>query len=86
MAPQIVEGQGRATEHGHDAKLHVHDHYHLTHHRGDLLGGWEHRDYWHTHEHNHAGMTHGHDYSIEDEETHHAKEAHIHDHDHPMSA
>jgi hypothetical protein len=63
---------------------HTHDHYHVTHHHVSGVAGalaeFEHRAYWHTHEHNHTELTHSHDYDQVSEGTDHAKEAHIHDH------
>lgn len=81
---QRVEGEGRQPEHRHEAMVHTHDHYHVSHHHGGgLLGSWEHRTFWHTHEHNHNAMMHSHDYSEQDERDQHGKEAHIHDHSAP---
>jgi hypothetical protein len=51
-----------------------------------MLGEWEHRTYWHTHDHNHSVMTHSHDYQRTDEETGHDKEAHVHDHAAPAES
>lgn len=76
---QFTEGEGRAPEHTHPAVTHEHDHWHITHHVSDN-GQVEHRVYWHTHPHNHNELTHSHDYSVQQEEEHHAREAHIHDH------
>jgi hypothetical protein len=81
VTAQHTEEEGHQPTHTHPATTHEHDHYHVSHHHRDApLGEWEHRTYWHTHEHNHAQLTHSHDYSLEDEEQHHAKEAHVHDH------
>jgi hypothetical protein len=78
---QRIEGQGIVPAHTHDARMHEHDHYHVSHHhRGGLMGEWEHRTYWHTHDHHHRELAHSHDYSQQDEEEHHGKEAHTHDH------
>ena len=80
---QQTEGEGREATNTHAAVTHLPDHYHISHHhRGGVagVGEWEHRTYWHTHEHNHHPLTHSHDYSQEDEAQHHGKEAHIHDH------
>ena len=82
---QRVEGQGRAAEHTHPAVTHSHDHWHVSHHV-EADGRVEHRTYWHTHPHNHGELTHSHDYSQDDEERHHAKEAHVHDHTAPMES
>ena len=84
---QRTEGEGRAATHTHPPTTHTHDHYHVTHHhRGGVLGEWEHRTHWHTHEHNHNALTHSHDYSQQDEEHEHSKEAHDHDHAHPTQS
>ena len=64
-------------------KLRVtHDHYHVAHYH-QISGDWEHRTYWHTHEHNHAELVHSHDYSQDEENARHGKLAHIHDHVRP---
>jgi hypothetical protein len=85
MVVQQTEGEGKEHTHTHPAVTHGHDHYHVSHHHGGgLLTQWEHRTYWHTHEHNHNALTHSHDYSRQDEEQHHAKRAHVHDHAMPM--
>ncbi|MBI3968069.1 MAG: PQQ-dependent sugar dehydrogenase, partial [Chloroflexi bacterium] len=48
MATQRTEGQGAEPEHTHLARVHSHDHYHVSHHHRDgLLTEWEHRTYWH---------------------------------------
>lgn len=68
--------------------MHNHDHYHLAHHhRHDgMQGEWEHRTYWHTHEHNQAPMTHTHDYPRTDEGAYHARDAHVHHHNDPTES
>lgn len=76
--PQRTEGEGREPEH-------THDHWHVSHHVTEA-GAVKHRLSWHTHEPNHTELTHSHDYRQEDEERHHAKEAHIHDHAAPMES
>jgi hypothetical protein len=84
---QRTEGEGRAGEHTHQPTVHAHDHYHISHHTaGDSGDQVEHRVYWHTHEHNHNELTHSHDYSQTDEERHHGREAHIHDHSSPADS
>lgn len=86
-AQQYAEGHGKEPEHMHPATTHMHDHYHVSHHhKGGMLGEWDHRTSWHTHEHNHSQLTHSHDYSKDDEEDNHAKEAHIHDHAAPAES
>jgi hypothetical protein len=87
MTTQTIEGQGTVPAHTHEPRTHIHDHYHVSHHHsGGMLSEWEHRTYWHTHDHNHNELAHSHDYSVEDEERHHAKESHIHDHAAPARA
>jgi hypothetical protein len=87
---QRVEGPGKEPSHTHPARMHVHDHYHVTHHHAGGLAGavaeFEHRSSWHTHEHNHTELTHSHDYGREEEEQRHAKEAHVHDHATPAQS
>ena len=84
---QRTEGEGNEPEHTHPATEHGHDHWHVSHHHTGRLGDdFEHRASWHTHVHNHAPLTHSHDYSREDEERDHAKEAHIHDHTAPTES
>src|SRR5262245_19215697 len=74
---QRTEGQCNEPEHMHPARVHTHDHYHVSHHhKGGMLGEWDHRTSWHTHEHNHKPLTHSHDYNQADEEMEHPKEAH----------
>jgi hypothetical protein len=86
MTTQQVEGRGTVPAHTHDVRVHTHDHYHVSHHhKGGVMGEFEHRTYWHTHDHNHNELAHSHDYSVEDEEQEHGKEAHIHDHAAPAS-
>jgi hypothetical protein len=87
MATQQTEGEGKEPTHTHPAVTHSHDHYPVTHHRrGTPIGEWEHRTYWHTHEHNHNELTHTHDYSREEEDQHHAKRGHVHDHHTPTQS
>ena len=84
---QTTHGEGAQQAHTHPATVHTHDDYHVSHHHKDgMLGEWEHRTFWHTHEHNHASLTHSHDYSLEDEQGEHAKEAHVHDHEAPAQS
>lgn len=79
---------GDEPTHTHEAIVHGHDHYHVSHHHRDgmMLGEWDHRTYWHQHEHNHSPLTHSHDYSREDEEREHDHEAHDHDHASPAES
>ena len=42
--PQRTEGEGKQPEHTHPARMHSHDHYHVSHHHtNNLLNAWEHR-------------------------------------------
>ena len=78
---QRVEGEGSTPAHTHLAAQHTHDHYHVSHHhKGGMLGEWEHRTFWHTHAHNHTELVHSHDFTQDVEEAEHGKEAHVHDH------
>ena len=74
-------------EHAHEPVVHVHDHYHVTHHHtGNLLGEFEHRSSFHQHEHNHAPLVHAHSGRDQgDEAADHDGTAHTHDHDAPTS-
>jgi hypothetical protein len=71
-------------EHHHDAKVHQHEHAHVTHY---LVQGeqWAHLTARHDHEHNHAAVTHIHQ-RHEDEAKEHQREAHIHDHQQPAKS
>lgn len=81
---QFTQGEGKEPEHTHPAVVHTHDHYHVVHqHRRGANPEWVHQASWHTHTHNHTAITHSHDYPRDQEEKHHASEAHIHDHNAP---
>ncbi len=69
--------------HEHEAAVHSHRHYHVTHNYRDMTGGFEHLISEHEHEHDHAGMSHSH-YPHEDFDREHAGEAHVHDHTTPV--
>jgi hypothetical protein len=87
--PQAAAGtQATLQEHAHEAIVHTHDHYHVTHvHRSDAEPGqeFEHRAHYHVHEHDHAPYVHAHAYPTSDEGIEHAKTAHIHDHAAPVT-
>jgi hypothetical protein len=70
-------------EHHHDAMVHDHEHWHVTHNYRALTGGFEHLSWKHSHEHDHAELTHSH-VPHEDFEGEHADEAHDHDHGEPV--
>jgi hypothetical protein len=73
-------------QHRHDAKVHEHQHSHVTHNRregaDEIMGEWEHLTAEHLHRHNHSETVHAHA-PHEYEEKEHLGEAHIHDHEHP---
>jgi len=72
-------------EHTHPPIVHIHDHYHVSHHHtGGMLGEFEHRAHYHQHEHNHAPLVHAHkDLSEDEERRDHDGTAHVHDHASP---
>ena len=70
-------------EHTHDAMVHDHEHWHVTHNYRQMTGGFEHLSWKHSHTHDHAAVTHAH-WPHEDFEAEHAGEAHDHDHDEPV--
>lgn len=74
-------------EHGHDPVVHTHDHYHVTHHhKGTVLGEFDHLSTYHQHEHNHAPLVHAHVGRDQgDEAAEHNSTAHTHDHDRPTA-
>lgn len=88
--PQATVGtEALAQEHQHDAIVHTHDHYHVSHvHRSDAEPGaeFEHRAHYHVHEHDHAPYVHGHAYPVSEEGIEHAKIAHDHDHKTPADS
>jgi hypothetical protein len=70
-------------EHTHDPMVHTHEHWHVTHHWSETAGTFEHLASKHSHEHDHADLTHSHvPHANFDNE--HSGEAHIHDHDEPV--
>lgn len=72
-------------EHHHDAMVHDHEHWHVTHNFRAISGGFEHLSWKHAHEHDHAELTHSH-VPHEDFDSEHADEAHDHDHGEPVKA
>jgi hypothetical protein len=76
-------------EHDHEAIVHEHEHYHVTHNRreglDEMVGEWEHLTARHSHAHNHAALTHAHA-GHENAEHEHQGEAHVHDHEHPTTS
>ncbi len=86
MSEQFTQGEGNQPEHTHPTQVHSHDHYHVSHrHKDGMLGEWDHRSFWHSHEHNHNELTHSHDYGQDEETNQHGKEAHVHDHSAPVA-
>lgn len=77
------QSQSTWEEHHHDAMVHSHPHYHVTHNYNEERGGFDHLSSRHEHEHDHGEITHSH-YPHEDFDKEHAGEAHIHDHDRPV--
>lgn len=71
-----------AEVHEHDRVVHSHAHFHVTHY---LRHGeeWAHLTCQHDHDHDHAATTHCHD-AHENAKQEHLREAHIHDHAHPV--
>lgn len=68
-------------QHDHDALVHDHEHWHVTH---NWSGGeFEHLASRHSHTHDHASLTHAH-LPHRDFDHEHAGEAHVHDHDEPV--
>lgn len=72
-----------AESHHHDAIVHEHEHWHVTHNWNEERQDFEHLAARHSHIHDHASLTHAHR-PHEDFEHEHAGEAHIHDHDEPV--
>ena len=81
MTSEEMRNEGNWEEHHHEALVHTHPHYHVTHNYKD--GGFQHLSSEHEHEHDHSEMTHSH-YPHEDFDKEHRDEAHVHDHDMPV--
>jgi hypothetical protein len=69
--------------HEHDALVHDHQHWHVTHNWDEAKQTFEHLAARHAHVHDHASMTHAH-VPHRDFDSEHASEAHLHDHDEPV--
>ncbi|HEX4978496.1 MAG TPA: hypothetical protein VFV35_00380 [Acidimicrobiales bacterium] len=65
--------------HEHEALLHDHRHFHVTHNHNRLTGGFDHLYSEHSHSHDHAAVAHSH-VPHQDFDSEHAGEAHVHDH------
>jgi len=74
---------GDMQSHEHEALVHEHEHWHVTHNWDESRQTFEHLAARHSHEHDHASVTHSH-VPHRDFESEHAGEAHIHDHDEPI--
>jgi hypothetical protein len=70
------------SQHEHPAKVHTHDHYHVSHHHTkNPLAEFEHHANYHSHEHDHAAIRHGHSgRSQSNEAEQHDATSHMHDH------
>ena len=77
------EDQGAWEEHRHEAIVHTHPHYHVTHNYDHRVGGFHHLSSHHEHEHDHSEVTHAH-YPHADFESEPRDEAHVHDHGVPV--
>lgn len=75
----MAEASQNWQEHSHEATVHRHGHYHVTHNHREMTGGFEHLSSYHEHEHDHPAISHSH-YPHEDFEREHEGEAHVHDH------
>ena len=71
-------------QHTHQAMVHQHEHWHVTHNWSETAGTFEHLAARHSHEHDHASVTHAHVPHV-DFDAEHAGEAHVHDHDQPVN-
>lgn len=70
-------------KHDHDAIVHHHPHWHVTHNHNDRTGGFDHLFSGHEHEHDHMALQHSHLPHRNFEEEHQG-EAHDHDHGEPV--
>lgn len=73
-----------AEHHDHEAVVHSHRHFHVTHNHNPMAGGFDHLSSEHSHEHDHAKISHTH-WPHENFVSEHEGEAHIHDHGEPVS-
>ena len=71
--------------HQHDAIVHEHEHWHVTHNWNESTRSFDHLAARHVHEHDHASVEHAH-LPHRDVEHEHQGEAHVHDHDEPVDA
>lgn len=70
-------------QHEHEALVHDHGHYHVTHNLDDDTGAFRHLSSRHTHAHDHAAMQHSHT-PHRAFESEHMGETHDHDHGEPV--
>jgi hypothetical protein len=74
---------GNVEHHKHEALVHEHPHFHVTHNYNKLTGGFDHLYSEHEHEHDHPAIAHTH-VPHQDFESEHHGEAHVHDHGEPV--
>ena len=80
----MTEHPGREWDpHDHEAMVHSHVHYHVTHNYREMTGGFEHLSAEHEHDHDHSALSHSH-HPHQDFDSEHSGEAHVHDHSEPV--
>ncbi len=80
MDNQEMGNQKEWEEHHHEAIVHDHAHYHVTHNFNERTGSFEHLSSRHSHPHDHGEISHVH-WPHENFEHEHLGEAHVHDHE-----
>ncbi|MCA1832973.1 MAG: hypothetical protein ABR548_09345 [Actinomycetota bacterium] len=80
---QRQEDLAKFEQHDHQALVHGHQHYHVTHNFSSREGAFEHLSSMHAHGHDHAALQHNH-YPHQNFDDEHAGEAHDHDHGEPV--
>ncbi len=83
MASQQVDELQQQEEHQHEAVVHDHAHYHVTHNLDERSGTFQHLSSRHDHAHDHAAVTHTHVPHVEFA-SEHMGETHDHDHGEPV--
>lgn len=81
----MADFSSQAEHHEHDALVHAHPHFHVTHNFNRLTGGFDHLFAEHEHEHDHTAIAHAH-LPHQDFDDEHRGEAHIHDHGAPTQS
>jgi hypothetical protein len=71
-------------ERDYEGLVHSHRHFHVTHNRNEMTGGFEHLSAAHEHKHDHTTLHHAH-VRHQDFEREHAGEAHIQGHHQPAA-